>query len=192
VRKFKTYLEDISDVIVTGHEHETSKRIVDNLEGNLTEYIEGHVLQDDSDDQNSGFNLLIFDVENRTHKIISFQWNGKYYSRGEIDEKWIPYSGSCGANRRMEITSEFSAILSDAGASFNHPQKSDLLLDDIFVFPTLRNLRVQKTKETEVLHDTVSASTLSTLDPNRVRILLIGEEKSGRTSLCSVHPESRV
>jgi predicted MPP superfamily phosphohydrolase len=84
VREFSMYLEDISDIIITGHEHDTDKKLIDDLAGNVIEYIDGHVLQDNDDDMNSGFNSLVIDLDARMQNIRSFKWNGQLFNDNNL------------------------------------------------------------------------------------------------------------
>lgn len=69
-REIMRHLENTSDLIITGHEHIATKSLKNNLEGTVTEYIEGAILQDD-DESNSGFNLIHIDLEKKLHLIIN-------------------------------------------------------------------------------------------------------------------------
>jgi len=88
--------------------------------------------------------------------------------------------------KQMAINSSFEKALNEPGASFAHPRKTKLLLEDFFVFPNLRNLKEEKDQGRGSANHIESSSTLCDIKPPTNRILLMGDEKSGRTSLCRI------
>lgn len=186
-RQLRKHVEETSDVIITGHEHIASSSIKDNLDGNHTEFIEGAVLQDWENTENSGFNLILLDLENEIQKIQKYSWNGSSYEVGNETCDWFPYKRKKSLHKKIfEINSQFDGRLNDPGASFTHPNKSELTLKDIFVFPNLRQLGLEKTKSKDVIVGAVESEILCQINENGNKNLIIGAEKAGKTSLCMI------
>lgn len=182
-REFKQHIENTSDIVFTGHEHLSSKSVKDNLEGNITEFIEGSILQDHDDEANSGFNLLCINLEEKNHKILNFKWSKDIYSAGITSVKSIPFKKYSALNKRdFQINPEFLTILNEPGADFSHPRKK-LELDDFFIYPQLRDLKIVRTKTSTLFND-ISSESLLNINQSSNRILLVGPRRSGKTCLC--------
>jgi len=186
-RALKEYVEDISDIVLTGHEHSASKSLKDNCEGKITSYIEGSILQEHVDDQQSGFNVVILDLSAGKQKILNFQWKEEMYSLSNQGTEWINFVRSQSLNKKVfQHNSEFKDFLNDAGASFTHPYKQKVYLDDIFVFPNMRDLRIEGKKAGKDLENILSSSLFLKIDPVENKLILSGAEKSGKSALCKV------
>jgi len=78
-KRLKKIIEKSSDIVITGHEHIQSKGLHDNLEGTITEYIEGGILQEKDKKEDSNFNLIYIDLESNKQYIREYKWNGDMY-----------------------------------------------------------------------------------------------------------------
>ncbi|HHW02050.1 MAG TPA: AAA family ATPase [Thermoanaerobacterales bacterium] len=184
-RDFKSHIEQTSDIVITGHEHVSKKSRLDDFEGNYTEYIEGAVLQDNEDPSNSGFNILLIDLENKIHKVETYLWNGEIYSCSNRSSDWISYKRYKSLSKNIfQINSNFNIWLDDTEASFSHPFKEKVVLDDIFVYPDLTDLKIEKNDEKSKLDKVISSEILFDINETENKILLIGEDKSGKTTIC--------
>ncbi len=86
-----------------------------------------------------------------------------------------------------DINPHFSKKLIDAGGPFSHPRKTDLILEDIFVYPQVRDLTLKKEdKDRGIWSKPIDSDILLKIDKVKNRILLIGDEKSGKTALCKM------
>ncbi|MFW9998199.1 MAG: metallophosphoesterase [Candidatus Odinarchaeota archaeon] len=188
-RALRQHIEGTSDIILTGHEHIASKSNRGDLEGNYTEFIEGAVLQESDNDEDSGFNVILVDLENENQKILNYTWNGKRYSLVNQNTEWFSYRRSKQLSKPIfRINSKFQASLNDVGASFTHPNKSELTLEDFFIYPDLRELRINERTEEDklVLDSIVNSDVLCEINEVVNKVLLVGDDKSGKTSLCKV------
>lgn len=183
-RVFKKHVERVSDVILTGHEHDQTRESRMGAEGERNLYIEGGVLQETGDNAVSTFNALVFDISGKTskQKFFHFSWDGELY---------VPVVGSSEtweelqvnkliARRDFEISETFEKYLEDPGVQLTHPSKDNLTLTDIFVPPDLRELThedqddvPQLIKGTEILDRVLEHG----------RLTVLGTDKSGKTSL---------
>lgn len=78
-RTLKLYVERQSDIVLTGHEHvgSQSRRILGS--GEELQYFEAPALYD-QETSSSGFQMALFDLEEKQQAISQFQWNGERYS----------------------------------------------------------------------------------------------------------------
>ncbi len=187
VRKLKKVIEDSSDIIFTGHEHVSSKYRIDDLEGNITEYIEGAVLQDTKDPENSGFNLVLIDLGQKKQKLLQYEWNGEIYSIKNENVEWCIYERSEKLTKRtFQINNKFEEHLKDPGITFSHPRYPDLSLHDIFIWPSLRNLIIDKDDDKLAIAKPISSEELCGSATDYFRLLIVGSEKSGKSTFCKV------
>ncbi len=184
-RGVKEHIEKTSDIVLTGHEHIATKSRVDDFEKNYTEYIEGGILQNPDKPEQSEFNIITIDLKEKVHKINYFAWNKDMYSCQRSSDEWIPFDRLKGlGNQMFTINKGFLSFLNDAGATFTHPYKSQLTLDDIFVFPNLIDLKLESTKNENPFDRTLSANILKTISLVGRKVLLLGDENAGKTTLC--------
>ncbi len=91
-------------------------------------------------------------------------------------------SNSFSNKKQFNLSAEFQSFLSDTEVSFQHRFKETIVLDDIYVYPDLKNRK----QEYDDIEKTLSSSRLVDLLQSREKILIIGSEQSGKTSLCKV------
>ena len=181
------HLENTSDIILTGHEHVSSKYVKSDLDRTIVQYIEGDILQDNMEINNSGFNVIQIDLMNTKQKILNYKWNNSIYSITNSSNDWKSFNRSTFMNKKeFEINKEYEKYLNDPGATFTHPNKTDLILEDIFVFPDLKDLKVDKVKEKEYSSNIINSEFLCEINKTINKTLLIGAEKSGKSSLAKI------
>ena len=180
-REFQAHLDKTSDVIITGHEHEYSASIKDDLKNHYIESIEGSILQDHKDESKSEFNVVLLDINEKKQKIINFKWDGEIYSSGPEDIDWHSFRRH---KREYELKKQFEERLLDAGAIFAHPNKEDIYLTDIFTFPNLIDLKIGKADDS--LRNIIDSEVLLKLNETKNAIILFGADKIGKTSLCKI------
>lgn len=81
-----------------------------------------------------------------------------------------------------KISEEFNIFLNDPNANFAHSKKDKLLLEDLYVAPDLRNLKIYK-KVTAYNTDNLDLLT-DAIDVNGIKFLLVGDESAGKTTAC--------
>jgi predicted phosphodiesterase len=62
-RPFRKRIEQVADLVLTGHEHEATRRAQEGGGGERNTYVEGGALQDSEDRSASAFNALVLDLE---------------------------------------------------------------------------------------------------------------------------------
>lgn len=180
-RTLRETLEETSDVVITGHEHETDLYIKSRPSGEQSEYIEGGVFQDSQNKFHSEFNILEIDVKNEVQYIHCFQWTKKNrYEEKEKSASLPLLRNSYRLRKEYSLKDEFEEFLNDPGAKFTHREKEVIYLDDIFIYPDLRLIDFPKSKEfkTSIIKENIPSFII-----DQSKVLLIGTEKSGKTSL---------
>ena len=82
-RVLRDSIEGTSDLVFTGHEHMAGGGTIERFSGEHLHYLEAPALQGDAGDLDSGFNLLVIDVETGEQRVDQFHWNGDYYATKE-------------------------------------------------------------------------------------------------------------
>ncbi|SEB94009.1 metallophosphoesterase [Paenibacillus sp. GP183] len=180
-RKIKEVLEETSDVILTGHEHVSTFTKKDNMQGQITEYIEGSVLQESNNPNKSEFNFIRINLLDRIQQLFQFSWKEKYYLQIYCSE-WIKYDRSQGNEiKDFQINNDFSAYLNDPGITINHPRKTKVILSDIYIYPDSKV--VQLHEKADRLTQYVNLKELIDFKKTN-KYLILGSEKSGKTTYC--------
>ena len=179
-RQLRSRLEKTSDIILTGHEHAHARRSQSVDTGELNEYIEAAVLQDSTNQDTSGFNVLVLDLQERRQRFVHFGWTGEHYVRSSESSDWEELQVSrLRKKANHPIAPSFKSFLQDPGVTLTHPDKGQLVLPDVFVFPDLA----------EVSHKLKGGGRVvpgeRLLDELVVdgKVLIAGGEQSGKTAL---------
>lgn len=183
-RSLRKQLESSSDIILTGHEHESGTYHVSRPRGEEVEYVEGAVLQDLQDTHSSGFNVIIVDLDSLTQQIHHFSWDRAGRYQPDIPPSSVPFVRTSQKLRgEYALQPSFEQQLGDPGAPFTHSAKPTLNLEDIFVWPDVRVLT--DALEDESKTTLVSDGLLSYLLANQ-HVILFGPDKSGKSTLAKM------
>jgi hypothetical protein len=177
-RALKKIVERTSDWILTGHEHDASQYTKQASDGCTNAYSEGAVLHTATQPANSGFAVMVIDAAADTRTTASFSLDGDRYAlNGELVESTL---SSNSALRRdcFAISDTFGNWLDDPGVTLSHPAKDKLTLDDIFVWPDVREFSYSKNSR-----PVFSAATLATRIIDEKTLIIMGPERAGKTSL---------
>jgi len=190
-REFQRHVEYTSHIILTGHEHISSKSQKSDLEGNYVVTVDGSILQHHINSKHSanrepnGFNIIYLDLGNSKFRIHNFFWKSDFFSCPNTPESQDLKRSATLKKSEFSISDNFLHKLNDLDAKHTHPSAEEINLDDIFVFPYLRDLKLSKRKGGDILNDVIDSKKLLELTEPENRMLLIGCEKSGKTSLCN-------
>lgn len=182
-RALSDHIERTCDVIFTGHEHTTAYYKKEASSGLVTEYIEGAVFQEHSVDS-CGFNAVLVNIESSQERFYEFEWDTDHFVQKEVTDGWRPFRRSR-TRREFELSDKMLQYLQDPGATFNHPAKPKLLLEDIFVPPNAQELTFKEGNDL-VKKGNIASKDLLNFIANRNRVLVIGRERSGKTTLAKV------
>jgi len=81
------------------------------------------------------------------------------------------------AIKDVRLNKKYLAQINDIGVKLTHPNKDEVFLDDVFVFPDLQHVR-EKEAGTKI-----SSSVLEVVPNTASKYLILGEYASGKTSL---------
>ncbi len=181
-RAFRKRIEATSDIVLTGHEHDITLRMQEGATGELNCYVEGGALQELGVPE-SAFNALILDVARRKQKMHSFTWDNEMYVTGAIERDWDDFQMS-----RIRHASEFepseatSRELTDLGVSLSHPAVGPVSLPQIFVYPDLREIRLDRKSSPPTVRGELFMEEIS----QHKRVLVTGPDKSGKSTFAKV------
>ena len=174
-RRLRNFVESGCDLIFTGHEHLPDTFIKLRTSEQQTCYVEGSALHDPP--AQSAFNVVEVDLVGKQVTIRICTWNGNLYSPGSPAN--LPLERRAHASgAKFRNSAQFARWLEDPGSLYTHPHKKDLHLYDFFVAPTLR-LDKSVSEETRFVPSTECMAFLANSD----RIMILGEEGSGKTAL---------
>ncbi len=175
-RRFKNEIERISNIVITGHEHEAMFYEQKSFTGERNQYMEGGPLQVEG--KESCFNLLFIDLKERKKQYFRYCWHEGSYKPHVRDVEWedIPRSKLLEQDKFI-ISDSFYEKLIDSGTPYKHPGKDPLYLGDIYVYP---DLEVRGDKgERNVINDKEVKKYLF----GNEHLLILGPENCGKTSL---------
>lgn len=182
-RAVSNHAETTCDLIFTGHEHTTAYYKKESFSGLVTNYVEGAVFQEHGDDT-CGFNVALIDLTSNQERLFAFSWNADHYAETEITDGWRAFRRSK-SKREFELTDAVCDYVQDPGATFTHPAKGQLLLEDIYVPPNAQELTFKDGKDL-VRKGLISSKDLLSFIANKQRVLIIGKERSGKSTLSKV------
>jgi len=179
-RQFRERVEAESDIILTGHEHNGSWSKHSGERGERNQYIEAGALQESGDPASSSFNGLIIDVESRQQKYRRYTWGNDRYEPDVETGSWEAFQISkLRAHSGFDLSETTLNYLRDLGTTVDHPRVGRLELGDIFVYPDLRKVN----SGADDFPRFTSSSKLRDRVRKHERVLISGEDKSGKTSL---------
>ncbi|MEZ5460054.1 MAG: hypothetical protein R3E65_12380, partial [Steroidobacteraceae bacterium] len=169
-------LQSRFDLVLSGHVHTDATLQQDLATVGTCTYFEAAALQPHSKSEAAGFSVLRLDrqgcrIVKKPHQIL----DGSKIMRLPDIEMPIP-DGGARLTGTSSLTPTFQNVLRDPGGNFIHPEKAQIFLDDIFVFPEVSDRAAEDERD-------FSAERLLKLDEHKQRILFIGDEKAGKTTL---------
>jgi 3',5'-cyclic AMP phosphodiesterase CpdA len=184
-KRFREFVETSSDLILTGHEHEPDHFQKYTLQGEVNDYLEGAVFQEHDRDERSGFHAVFLDLNVQRQRTISFTWDGARFLPERLSDGWVSYvRGARRGKRDFDLTAEFASWLEDPGASYQHPAKADLSLSDIYVFPNLQQVTLDRVESVD--SSLVEGRDVLKLLGAKRRVILYGRQQAGKTTLAKV------
>ncbi|QNK89871.1 metallophosphoesterase [Sporosarcina sp. resist] len=180
-REVDAVLRENSDIILTGHEHESTHTKGSNLQGDETLYFEAAALQTNFPDESS-FTILHLDLTKNHLSKNDFIWcpeNEIYFKNDIIINEEINIAKTLKKNG-FYFKSEFETWLHEPGIMIKHPRIADeILLGDIYVFQDAEILDIEDKDPSSKI---INLSTLLKFNDNKV--MIIGPENYGKTAFC--------
>jgi len=185
-RRFRNLVEESSDLILTGHEHEADHYQKYSFTGEVNEYLEGAVFQEHERDDRAGFHVIYIDLTIQKQRTLTFWWDKNRFIPIPQSDDWVGYKrGSRGGKRDFDLSDEFTKWLDDPGATYQHPAKPNLQLSDIYVFPNLKPFQIKNRNEFVYSSLIEGRDLLKTLGGKR-RVIILGRQQAGKTTLAKV------
>ncbi|TNI50310.1 metallophosphoesterase [Aeromonas veronii] len=170
-KEIRNYLRKNFDIVITGHEHlHDSFQIVN--QNNTLFVLESMPLDDHTVTHNGFFTFQISEEDITLEKFI---FNGSkldYPSTAELFYYKKNHDDQLGL-----LNPDFHKSLFEHGTGFTHPEKDELTLDDIFIYPNLRDLSPDSRVSERISSSRLLENNLGN------KIMLIGEEYIGKTTL---------
>lgn len=164
--------EDYS-VILTGHEHLNDHfKVVGETHSCLM--IEAMPFDDRYTVEN-GF--LTFEIDKNNISIKSYIWEDNRFQEHRVITKNDILKDNSISNNSVSVNIDFYKNLLDIGVNYTHPDKDILDLNDVFIYPNLKPL------DNDNKFDMKKTSSDSLLNSSHKKILLIGDEYCGKTTL---------
>ncbi|QSI78786.1 metallophosphoesterase [Niveibacterium microcysteis] len=181
--KFRAFLQGLSDIIFTGHEHESNARVAEDLVNGECAYVEGSALFERGTGQ-SGFNVVVLDLANEQFQYVVYGWSRGRYEPTDT-HNWREYRAMPKrASGEFDFSEAFQRELTDVGATLRHPSGRELALDDIYVFPDLDSRSEVRSERKRVTSALKPNSRQLVQQPKSGKSVLIeGEENAGKTRL---------
>jgi hypothetical protein len=187
-RGLKQYVERESDIILTGHEHFASQSRRQLASGEEMDYFEAPALYD-PDTSTSGFQMALFDLNEKQQGISQFAWNGIRYTEIHSRE-WQTKRNPARPSDIFDNTTEFSTELRSVGTGFRHPRRtppqSVLSLRDLFVYPDLRQRDLDKLISGDKKQGSIAGEQISEYIVSNECVVIYGADDSGKSSLAKI------
>lgn len=188
-REFDLLLNDVSDLVLSGHEHaDTVFSQVSNFGETIS--IEGNVLQENSNKNTSGFNIIDINIsENNISNInlTQFEWNviEKIYKPSntldfQIDTLLRKVKNISNGESDLYIpTASMEQFVNDIGAPITHPRLGSINLQDIYVYPDFKDNFAEKESKKTIK----SKEFLESIVVENGVWFIEGEKEAGKTTL---------
>lgn len=175
-RAFEDHIENTSNVLMCGHEHQKGTKVISNLENvDKILFFESNSLQQGRE---QSFRVSVLDDQTKEMTIspseIFLNPDGSF-DQVDMDPQTIMFK-----KHSLSFTSAHNDFLSRLDAPIQHPVKKDLTLDDIFVYPDLEPL---SSLDNQRMYTYVDADNLLNNCSEGQVIFIEGDPQSGRTSL---------
>jgi UDP-2,3-diacylglucosamine pyrophosphatase LpxH len=175
-RTFEDHVEHTSNILMCGHEHQKSTKVISNLENvDKILYIECNSLQQGKD---QSFMVSVLDDE--TEEMTIRPYEIFLHSDGSFDQVDMGSQNIMFKKHSLSFTSAHNDFLSRLDAPIQHPIKKDLTLDDIYIYPDLEPM---SSLDNQRMYTYVDADNLLKSCAEGQVIFIEGDPQSGKTSL---------
>jgi len=182
-RVFRREIEEIADLVLTGHEHESEQRAIRANTGSQLTYLEGGLLQPDPNDSTSSFSLVVVDAKAMRRLVKNFRWNKVRYepdSGIDTDDEWEDLIlNKRRIAQRFELDSKTRSALDDTGLNLLHRKAGNISLSQVYEFPDLREVALFGEAKPEFIPGDKALDVIRA----RRRVLITGDGQSGKTAM---------
>lgn len=177
-RAVRRHLEAVSDIILTGHEHDLTVYTKTTDTGGV-EYVEGGLFHSDAEPEHSAFCIIRIDLAHKEYETFRYHWTPSGYRRSSITTK--PFVRSSRKQAQYVLRPDLDNFLKDIGAQLTHPSKA-IEFQDLYVTPSLRQYIKLGGGEGQFKEIIESEQAISTVFSQKV-VYFAGDGQSGKTSL---------
>lgn len=182
-RPFREFVEQGSDIILTGHEHHADRFTKRTRTGTVNEYIEGAALQDSDDSRVSGFNLIEIDLDSKKHKITDYEFVKNIYKvQDRLEWKNFEHHNLCLRSTAFVNNLDFAKYLIESGTPFSHRSQRPISLPDIFIYPDLDTMPIDRKRNDEI-EVIVASNNVLTFAIDHPLLIVVGADQCGKTSM---------
>lgn len=182
-KRLAELVEETSDLVLTGHEHEGERFSKSTPEGNFNLYLEGDFFSFKAAPSQCAFNVVYVDFATQRQRIFSFHWAESVFLATPHSKEWTPYTRGMRTGRDFELKESQFAFLEDPGATFIHPTKTGIRLSDVFVPPNFREQKVSGKTGNPARAHMRGAEMLNKLLTTANKSLIYGKQESGKTTV---------
>lgn len=179
-RRLMEILNSNAHVVLQGHEHIPGAWERANLDGQKALFVEGGVFFDKENPRCCSFNVLLVDLEAPSVQITTYKLEGDRFISSSQEPRGLALVPTTVARGRI-LSDAHADYLDGPGASFSHPRKSEVSLDDIYVYPDAVDLD-DKANEDALERRTSASTVIKNLDSSP-RVIVVGQERCGKTTL---------
>ena len=172
------------DFVFTGHEHEQDLYMVERENEKKTVMVEGGELSPFVNHNQSEFNVVVIDTIKSKFKQTKYTYSKKksLYESGQ-PSNWKEFKHS---SRRQTgafaINANFNKELTDPGAPYAHSTLKKVSLDDIFIYPDVREMDKEKKLKDSRSSNIINLKKLLS-GKKHTRYYFMGSERSGKSTL---------
>ena len=177
-RAVRQHLEAVSDIILTGHEHDLTVYTKTTDTGG-TEYVEGGLFHSDAQPEHSAFCIIRIDLARKEYGTSRYYWTPGGYRGSSLATK--PFVRSAHKQVPHVLCPDLKDFLKDIGAQLTHPSKT-IEFYDVYITPSLRQYIKLGGGEGLFQQIIESEQTISTVFSEKV-VYFAGDGQSGKTSL---------
>lgn len=167
-----------ANIILSGHEHLSSSGTIKDTHNGSSLYFEAGALQPDEKNTHPSFSVIL--ISFNLNSIEEYRWSieANLLKKQDVNSHLL-FDELTKQNGKSELTKDFQNLLADPGGNFTHPEKDNINLDDIFVYPDVKQMNV------EITNENIFVSIEKILFKNHIkqRVILVGEEKSGKSTI---------
>jgi len=179
-RAIRNHLERVSDIILTGHEHDPVSYAKNTQEG-VIEYIEGGVFHVNEHPNDSKFIIIFIDTSLKQYQAQMYKWMPEgYRSDGDVIRRTFIRASQ--KSSKYVLNPDFEKnFLRDMGTQLTHRAKA-IEFDDLYTTPDLRKyvkLDRGDTLKKEIIKSEVVVKTVF----SDKYVYFGGDSQSGKTSI---------
>lgn len=181
--QLKLAISNISDIVITGHEHSNDNFEKRDMGSQTTEfYFEGGVLQNLSKCDESSFSIFKINKAKIETTVASWNQAEECYALTSLNSVMTSSHSPLG----LSLKQPFIEYLNDPGPGIIHSRVRNLCLKDFYIFPQI-NLRKNSLNRKETTRTALnSAADIVHLFNEANKVVISGEDSSGKTSLAKV------